>query len=157
METVVISAFPGMGKSTTYNKSLDIAELTIWDSDSSKFDKSEFPQNYIEHIKNGIEQKVDIIFVSSHEEVRKAMIDAGIKFIVYYPSKERKNEFIQNYKNRGNSENFIKVLESKWDEWIDALDEANRNQTAEGPKYAQIPNGFLNLSVFYTIEKGELS
>lgn len=155
MKTLVISAFPGMGKSTTYNEYLEKVAKDpawwVWDSDSSKFDKSEFPQNYIEHIKDGIKQTVAIIFVSSHEEVRQAMTDAGIDFIVCYPNKNRKEEFLKNYKERGSSESFIALLDSKWEEWIDAFDAGD----------ICFDEGFINLdwcySLFENINKGELS
>jgi hypothetical protein len=35
-----------------------------------------------------------------------------------YPDDRRKEEFIQRYKDRGNDENFIKLVDSKWDEWM---------------------------------------
>ena len=66
IETLVVSAFPGCGKSHLFRNK---GEKKILDSDSSTFDKSQFPQNYIEHIKFNIGE-VDIILVSSHKEVR---------------------------------------------------------------------------------------
>lgn len=65
-QTLVISAFPGCGKSHFFRENKD---KEVLDSDSSKFDKTHFPQNYIEHIKSNL-GKVDIIMVSSHKEVR---------------------------------------------------------------------------------------
>ena len=35
-----------------------------------------------------------------------------------YPDERRKEEFIQRYKDRGNPEGFIKLVESNWEEWI---------------------------------------
>ena len=65
MDTLLVSAFPGCGK--TYFHLL-YPEITL-DSDSSQFSwipskerKPEFPQNYIEHIKQNI-GKYKIIFV----------------------------------------------------------------------------------------------
>lgn len=85
-KTYVISAFPAYGKSYCFKKYQD--KFTILDSDSSEFSwikdrngnntkerNANFPQNYITHIKNNI-GKVDIIFVSSHETVRKALFDS---------------------------------------------------------------------------------
>ena len=46
MKTKVYSAFPGVGKTTYFNNT----SKNVLDSDSSTFDKSEFPQNYINHI-----------------------------------------------------------------------------------------------------------
>ena len=54
--TMLYAGFPAVGKSYFYNNS----DLTVLDSDSSKFDKAFFPQNYIEHIKANL-GKVDVI------------------------------------------------------------------------------------------------
>lgn len=116
-KTKVISAFPGTGKSYFYknnNNSID--------SDSSKFDKTFFPDNYIEHIKENI-GKYKYIFVSSHKEVRDSMIENNIDFTLIYPDKSLKEEYINRYKERGNNDNFIKLLNDKWDEWIDEIEE----------------------------------
>jgi hypothetical protein len=80
------------------------------DSDSSTFDKTEFPQNYIEHIKQKMAEGCARIFISSHKQVRDTLI---------YPDKSLKQEYIDRYKERGNSESFISLLETNWDNWID--------------------------------------
>lgn len=118
-KTFVISAFPGCGKSTAYMKLK--SELDVLDSDSSTFDKKDFPNNYIKHIEDNM-GKVDIIFISSHETVRKALIEKGIPFYVYYPSKERKKEFLELYERRGNDDNFIKILNNNFDNFIDSIE-----------------------------------
>lgn len=133
----IISAFPGVGKTFFHNKHKE----TTLDSDSSEFswtitkeynggDGNEgygyhdikvknpnFPKNYIEHIKENI-GKYEYIFVSSHKEVREALYDNCIFFYLVYPEENRKDEFIQRYKNRGNNETFIRLVESKWKDWL---------------------------------------
>ena len=60
MKTKVYSAFPGVGKTTYFNTT----DKNVLDSDSSKFDKKNFPANYIEHIERNIQDpKVDKILV----------------------------------------------------------------------------------------------
>lgn len=71
MDTKIISAFPGTGKSYVYRKYIN-SDLKIIDSDSSKFSKEYFPANYIEHIKRCL-GRYDIVFVSSHKSVRQAL------------------------------------------------------------------------------------
>jgi hypothetical protein len=129
MRTKVISAFPGTGKSVYHNKHKE----TTLDSDSSLFswtkDESgnntkvrnpEFPQNYINHIKENI-GKYEFIFVSSHEVVRNALLDNCIFFYLVYPDSRRKEEFIQRYKDRGNDDDFINLVATKWDDWMDEI------------------------------------
>ena len=122
IETLVVSAFPGCGKSHLFRNK---GEKKILDSDSSTFDKSQFPQNYIEHIKYNIGE-VDIILVSSHKEVRDALVNEGIDFTLVYPSKDIKDEYIQRYIDRGNDGKFVELLKQNWDIWTDELENQER-------------------------------
>lgn len=116
-DTKLVSAFPGCGKSYFYKNNKD---LKVLDSDSSTFDKRSFPENYIKHIKDNV-GSADIIFISSHKEVRDALVKNGLKFTLIYPKKSIKKEFIQRYIDRGNEESFVKLLEENWDTWLDEL------------------------------------
>jgi hypothetical protein len=129
MRTKIISAFPGTGKSY-YNSKYP---YTTIDSDSSNFSwvkdedgnntklrNPEFPQNYINHIKENI-GKFEFIFVSSHKEVRDALLDECIFFYLVYPSMDRKEEFIERYRKRGNDENFIQLVSNNWDKWMQEI------------------------------------
>lgn len=95
--------------------------MEVLDSDSSKFDKAHFPQNYIEHIKSNL-GKVDIIMVSSHKEVRDVLVENGIPFILVYPSPEIKEEYIQRYIDRGNTGSFVQLLNNNWEIWLKELE-----------------------------------
>lgn len=117
--TLVISAFPGCGKSHFFRQNKD---KIVLDSDSSTFDKSDFPRNYIQHIKNNL-GTADIIMVSSHKEVRDALVENGIDFILVYPDPSIKEEYIQRYIDRGSPQSFIQLLEKNWENWISELDE----------------------------------
>jgi len=117
--TILLSAFPGTGKSHLFKNNKN---LKILDSDSSTFDKKDFPENYIKHIKENI-GVVDIICISSHEEVRKALVDNGLMFLLVYPNIELKDEYIERYETRGNDKGFIELLTDKWDEWITDVSE----------------------------------
>lgn len=117
--TLVISAFPGCGKSHFFRQNKD---KIVLDSDSSTFDKSDFPRNYIQHIKNNL-GTADIIMVSSHKEVRDALVENGIDFTLVYPDPSIKEEYIQRYIDRGSPQSFIQLLEKNWENWISELDE----------------------------------
>lgn len=114
--TFLCAAFPGTGKSfyTEYKRAWN---ERVWDSDSSKWSKDKFPDNYIQHIKDGI-GFADKIFVSSHKEVREALVSNKLPFTLIYPDKSLKSEYIERYKKRGNEDKFIELLEAKWEQWI---------------------------------------
>lgn len=126
MRKLVISGFPGVGKSWLFENPNG---LVIVDSDSSNFSwenaaekirHPEWPNNYIQHI---LEQrdKMDIIFVSTHKEVRDAMVAAKIPFILVYPGPDMKEEYIQRYVDRGNAPGFVRLLEQNYEAWIAEL------------------------------------
>lgn len=122
--TKIISGFPAIGKSyLTQN-----TELIVLDSDSSNFSwikegerHPDFPNNYIQHIKENI-GKADYILVSSHDIVRKALKENNIEYILVYPSKELKGEYLERYQVRGNDEKFITFINSNWDKFIDDIE-----------------------------------
>lgn len=119
MITKVYSAFPGVGKTTYFNTT----SKNVLDSDSSKFDKKKFPENYIEHIVRNIQDpNVDKILVSSHKDVRDALVARGINFVLVYPDASLKDEYIQRYKNRGNNDAFVELLNNNWDSWMKEMD-----------------------------------
>lgn len=121
IKTSVVSGFPGVGKSYYVNHgegSDYMPQGFALDSDSSKFPKEGFPKNYIQHIKENM-GKVKIIFVSSHQEVRKALVEENIDFTLCYPHKGLKLEYLKRYIDRGSPIQFIELLFVNWEIWID--------------------------------------
>lgn len=110
----VIAGFPGVGKSYLFNN--DNEEYA--DSDSSTFDKADFPANYIRHIVDLLGNTNKTIFVSTHDTVRQALIDNGIGYTLVYPEMGLKDEYLQRYRDRGSPDAFVKMMESKWEEFV---------------------------------------
>ena len=118
--TMLVAAFPGTGKSHYCNVDVDyMPQGFATDSDSSKFDKANFPANYIEHIKQKISEGYARVFISSHKDVRNALVENGLPFVLIYPAKELKDEYLERYKQRGNNEKFIQLVSDNWDNWLD--------------------------------------
>lgn len=113
MSSIIISGFPGLGKSVLYKEN----KVNYSDSDSSKFSKKNFPENYIQHIKKVINKK-HLIFISSHIAVREALVKEKIPFIYVIPTIDRKAEFLNNYRERGNTQEFIDNVDSNWERWL---------------------------------------
>lgn len=124
-KAVIISGFPGTGKSWLFN---NLKDKNILDSDSSNFSwvskgvrNNDFPNNYITHIKENM-FNADIICISSHDLVREELKTQNINYTIFYPSKECKEIYIQRYINRGNDEAFIEMMKNNFDKFIDQID-----------------------------------
>ena len=81
----------------------------------------EFPANYIQHIKDNL-GKVDVIFVSSHLEVRKALQEAEIEYVTVYPDPDLLEEWVGRMYLRKSPEAFIKFQIEKWEEFTKGVD-----------------------------------
>jgi hypothetical protein len=135
---LLVAAFPGTGKSYyCYNGDWShyMPAKFATDSDSSKFDKKYFPDNYINHIKERISEGYARIFISSHKEVRDALVENNLEFTLVYPKKELKDEYLKRYKERGSSDVFINLISNNWDLWIEEL----KNQ--KGCKHIELKSG----------------
>lgn len=155
--TRILCVFPGLGK-TYYHEHSD--EETL-DSDSSNFswistertDKArnpEFPDNYLEHIRQNI-GKVDTILVSSHKDVRDALDSALIPFTLVYPenSTESKEAMLERYKERGSSDEYIKQLGDNWDKFMESM------KQQEGCTHAVLPKGMYLSEYLENVDKAE--
>jgi len=135
---MLVVAFPGTGKSYYVNYGEGSGYMPqgfATDSDSSKFDKSEFPENYIRHIKEKISDGYARIFISSHKEVRDALVENDLQFTLVYPQKELKQEYLKRYKERESSQSFIDLIDNNWDSWIEEL------KTQKGCNHIELESG----------------
>lgn len=120
-KAIVISAFPGTGKTASLAR---LPDIVIQDSDSSLFSwlspgvrHPDFPNNYIEHIKSKLDT-CDFIMVSSHKQVRDALDVAGIEFILVYPCLECREEYLNRYRTRGSDAGFIAMMEKNFEMFV---------------------------------------
>ena len=123
---MVISAFPACGKSFYFKnngRSLDSDSSNFqWlqGEDGSRIRNPEFPNNYIKHIKENMNNNnIDFIFVSSHEEVREAMQKENIPYVLVYPNSDLLAEWIGRCYLRGSTIAFIERLRENWDSWVE--------------------------------------
>lgn len=159
MKTKVISAFPACGKSYVFKHKQDCFR-GILDSDSSEFSwvkdgngnntterNPDFPNNYIQHIKDSL-GKVEIIFVSSHDVVRKSLEENNINYTLVYPDKSMKDEWMRRFKDRGNNEKFIEFIGANFDKFIDEMEEETFPQKIKLP---YMYHEYLDVSVLINI------
>lgn len=152
MKAIVFSVFHGAGKSTAM-KYLTEKGYTVSDSDSSEFNfkmsecgrhyldvngditdnKDErvknpnFISDYMQAIKSRGETN-DIVFVSSHDEIRKALTDNSISFTMVGYQNGIKNVVVERIRNRDTNqpnEAIANFLDSNWDMFIDGMVDHN--------------------------------
>jgi hypothetical protein len=114
---IVISGFHGVGKSV-FTSLAKAHGVTISDSDSYKFTKDNFPQNYIDHILR-MRKERDIVLVSSHKEVRDAMDALGIEYTLVIPEPSLKPIYMQNYADRNSPPEFLSFMNNEWYNLLD--------------------------------------
>ena len=141
MKTIIISAFPGCGKTYLYENQNNIIfdivgrekNLKFLDSDSSKYPKSEhWEKDYVDDLMNKI-GSVDVIFISQHNKVLAELNRRKIRFYIVAPSNDvEKDKWFDRFKHRDNShikdlESWFDLLNKNFDNWIsyEALKENN--------------------------------
>ena len=110
---MIICGFPGTGKSTVMNIFKGVVDL-----ESTPFKKNwKIYADVAEHMhKQGY-----TVMVSSHKEMRNELLSREAAFVVVIPKKEDKALYIERYRERGNTEEFIKLLDENFEAWIDEI------------------------------------
>ena len=146
-KTIIISAFPGSGKTTFAKKFkgrvLDLESSDFkWkgDTDVDKVLNQDFPRNYIDTIIDAVKsEKYGAIIVSNeflNFEESKELSDMVENIIAIYPLNDKetgdsrdeyyndeiKNEFLNRYKTMGNPDSFIKFISDNWDKLISDME-----------------------------------
>ena len=120
MSAILVSAFPGLGKTYLYQQYKD--RLKILDLNTGRFEGDDFPGNYIAEVEKRLND-YDLILLSSDRNVRYALNDAGLDFDLFYPSKERKNELVEIYVTNRKSRDFIMNLDHNFYDLIDEIED----------------------------------
>lgn len=138
-KTVIISGFPGIGKSKATELLLSLG-YRVSDSDSSKYSWIEkdgekvrnpnFVNDYLEHIKNCVKDGYDYVFVSTHKEIREALRKAEIQFLIAFPSIRRIAEFRKIYTDRGDV--FKDNILNNWTDLIIDIEESCEDHYVKG-------------------------
>lgn len=118
----IICAFAGLGKTYLSQKYSNVIDFDlqkfkyICNENITNFEKykglnnkiinKEWPQNYMKKLKE-IMSKDKIILVPADEEVRQLLVLENISFVFVLPSLDSKDNLVERYIERGNSEDFI--------------------------------------------------
>ena len=144
LDSILIFGFPGIGKTYAFQNQEELG-LDLQDSDSSHFhwvypdgdDEFKYPildedgkkithpawpANYAQYIElTGREQikKPDYIMISTHEVVMNTLADLKFDSFTIIPDKNSKEHYLNLYKERGNDDAFIKLMNDNWEEFIE--------------------------------------
>ena len=131
----IISAFPGIGKTTLVQTNKNYIDLESSDYKWIDIDKTlsieerkgtaktinpNFPENYIKKIVELTSMGYNVL-ISSHKEVREALQSRSIKYTIVLPSLDMKEEMINRYLSRGNQESFINLLKTNYEKFVEDL------------------------------------
>lgn len=117
----LIAAFPATGKTH-----LAKASEGVVDSDSSHFSwkwlgpedrerHPDWPGNYIAHIKSELADGRTVL-VSTHQEVRDALVAAGLWFVLVFPAADLQAEYRKRMAERGSPSWLVEKVIGMWDE-----------------------------------------
>lgn len=129
MNTRIISAFPGTGKSYFVSNidsglevvDLDTGEYTQGYTDNGKVRDPNFPDNYLLAIKEQI-GNTNILFVGCQPEVIAALRKERILFTLVYPERGLKPEYIGRFQQRHSPQSFVDLISNNWDLFLDFLE-----------------------------------
>ena len=91
-----------------------------------KMDTAEYSkQEYIPAIISGLSVVSNLssgktLLVSTHETTRSQLVDLGIPFLLVYPEIELKSEYLDRYRQRGSSPEFIDLMDNNWTNFIES-------------------------------------
>ncbi len=62
------------------------------------------------------------MLVSSHDNVREALVQNEIDFALVYPDRNPKDEYMTRYRERGSPKPFLDLMDKNWDSFIDSCE-----------------------------------
>lgn len=144
MNTLIISAFPGCGKTYIYENQ-DKYGYKVMDSYSSKFAKHEnWEEEYVEHIKNNL-GKFDFIFIAQYFKVLELLDRDNVAFVVVSPDNREelsdmerqliKQQWFGRFILRDNSHikdlnEWLELLKNNYDVWT-SVESLSKNHPQE--------------------------
>lgn len=109
---MIICGFPGTGKST-------MAKFSRWvDLESTPFKKNWLL--YAEVAKHMSDNGYTVM-ISTHKEVLDALEQIEARYTVVIPPTTDKSTYLMRYAMRGNTDEFIGLLDKNWDGWLYAI------------------------------------
>lgn len=127
---IIICAFIASGKTwfTTKPKPLGLSEYKDLDLDSSMIPKengrraSNFKELYLAMMKNLMSPNT-ILLISTHKEMRSALVKEGFNYALVYPRRELQEEWMERLESRRSPEDLIKLVREDWSSMLGECEE----------------------------------
>ena len=132
---LIIAGFPGVGKSTAAKNRPEIfVDMESSDyhwvyKDGTKCVNPEWPNNYITAIIEQADKPYDsnhrylYVCTSTHKEVLDEFRARGLYYTAIVP--KTKSLYLQRYRDRGSSQEFIDLLDKKFEEFIEDIEKSS--------------------------------
>lgn len=109
-EVKIICGFAGIGKSTLARTLENVVDL-----ESTPFEKDW--DRYVKVAKH-MANNGYLVLLSCHKELREKLHESGIDYVVAMPDKSMKEVYLNRYKNRKNTKDFIEMMDKNWDNFL---------------------------------------
>ena len=115
---IILSTFKGCGK--TYFQNMYGNKVKTVDIGKEYGEKSNY-DDFADKILSVVND-YDIVFISATPSQMNALTERNVDFDVFYPSKERRKEFIENCVRKHERPNEIRALDQNFDKMIDEIE-----------------------------------
>lgn len=123
---IIVSSFIGCGREffkNTFGNKVKIfdavAEIPLTDIDGKT--NADLIEGYVNKVMSVVDEN-DIVFVDSSSAIRNALNDRGIDYDLFYPSENRRGEFIENQVKKRAAPKDIQSLDRNFVKWIEEID-----------------------------------
>ena len=123
---IIISCFKGCGREffkNTYNDKVSIFDAAGGLENALKGHKltDDVIESYFNKVMDSVND-YDVVFITPIQEIRDFFNENKIDYDIFYPSKERRNEFLENFVRKGVNHDEIREMDLNFEKWIDEID-----------------------------------
>ena len=115
---IILSSFMGCGREFLKNTHGD--KIKIFDAVETGL--SEQDEEFFDLVMGQVDSN-DIVFIPSSEGIRNLFNENNVDYDVFYPSKERRGEFIENQVRKRSNPKNIQNLDKNFDKWVQEIDD----------------------------------
>jgi hypothetical protein len=124
---IIISCFTGCGREFLKNTHGDkakifdaVAEMPLTDIDGKI--NGELLESYFNKVMSVVDDN-DIVFVDASTAVRDKLNENNVDYDIFYPSAERRGEFIENQVRKRTNPKIIRSLDKDFEKWVTEIDD----------------------------------